>query len=1252
MKYTYSFLVLTLTFVLFSIVANAQCDSDAGQYPPDDLFICDNVISVPIPSNTFLEPNDGIDYIQFTDPLDPLNSLTRISIGRTVAPRNIYISPHIGDTAIYFAAIVGDTLPRGEVNFDDPCLSISNSFKIIVSDLECSVEVIETVGCFTTESTLIANVSGGTPPHYEFLWNSGHEDDTIKVFGVGAFGVTVVDTEGCSTECVGFISEPVPFEVLVDIFCQGDSIPMFLNGVPPFNGYVIPTTVDAVVLDTMFFDSVFQKMNPLSPDFISFDYNFTDKLGCDTEGTIQLPQDPLTCVINQSADSLDCDNPSITLEILGTGGNPPYSYSWNNGLNSSSISTTVPGTFSVTVTDDAGCGTVCSATVIDNIKSDLACTLPSVNIICSDPVSCIDAIPSGGQSPYTYEWSDDSGWSNGHTVQTLCVVNPGTYTLTITDDTGCKSICSTFVNVDNSTDLVCTIPPPVDLDCNNPTACIEPVVTGGVLPYSYFWSNGQTVPTICVTDSGTYSVTVVGANGCATVCDAVVNGNTFDVVVDILCGGDSIPMFLDGVPPFNGYVIPTTASGTLDTIYYNDILTRMNPLSPNILYFDYNFSDGSGCNIEGTIDDLPEGILTCFLDISDDTLSCLVTESYLEIVCTGGSPPYLYNINGVFNQVGFLTIDQPGIYEVTVTDSRNCTRSESFFIGYDDSDCGSITGTVLLDQEDDCQVTPTDTPLDCWIVQASNLTNTFFATTQPDGSYVLPVAPGTYDVEIVGQSPYFDICGGSQQITVVDANDVANADFLALDIFKCALMEVQIGSYRPRVCFDDVLYLEYCNKGTVAADDVFIKLNLDSILEIQSADFPYTFLGDTIIFELGTVQPGDCGLIKVTYLTSCDAVIGQTPCVEAIISPNDPCPPASPLWSGASLAINAECVGDSIHFTIKNVGNGTMTQAREYIVIEDAAIMRVSNPFTLGAGGERTGSIATTGSTIRIEVEQEENHPGQSMPSITIERCGTGPFSTGFVNQLPLDDADIFVDIECQPVRTSYDPNDKRAEPSGFSTEHFIEPNTDLEYTIRFQNTGNDTAFTVELIDTISQFLNVGSVTPGISSHDYRFEVFETGILRFTFNDILLVDSFTNEPASNGFVKYSIAQKGDVALGSVIYNAADIYFDFNAPIYTNQTFHTVGRDFITVKTQEVFVPGAIVNVYPNPFNDKATFELQNVAEGQKTLRLLDISGKIVYSQTVFNKQFILDRKNLNGGFYFYEISNEGAKIATGKLVVE
>ena len=80
----------------------------------------------------------------------------------------------------------------------------------------------------------------------------------------------------------------------------------------------------------------------------------------------------------------------------------------------------------------------------------------------------------------------------------------------------------------------------------------------------------------------------------------------------------------------------------------------------------------------------------------------------------------------------------------------------------------------------------------------------------------------------------------------------------------------------------------------------------------------------------------------------------------------------------------------------------------------------------------------------------------------------------------------------------------KQAIPSGFGAEHYILPNTDIQYTIRFQNTGTDTAFRVVILDTLAKALDPASITPGPASHPYSWRLEDEGVLRFTFNPIAL----------------------------------------------------------------------------------------------------------------------------------------------------
>ena len=115
-------------------------------------------------------------------------------------------------------------------------------------------------------------------------------------------------------------------------------------------------------------------------------------------------------------------------------------------------------------------------------------------------------------------------------------------------------------------------------------------------------------------------------------------------------------------------------------------------------------------------------------------------------------------------------------------------------------------------------------------------------------------------------------------------------------------------------------------------------------------------------------------------------------------------------------------------------------------------------------------------------------------------------------------------DTDCAQVRGSYDPNDKQGFPEGFGELNRIEKDQSINYRIRFQNTGSDTAFTVVVLDTLSEFLDYTSVIPGASSHPYTFH-HEDNKLEFRFNNIDLVQKSLNEPASIGFVEFKVKQK-------------------------------------------------------------------------------------------------------------------------------
>lgn len=197
---------------------------------------------------------------------------------------------------------------------------------------------------------------------------------------------------------------------------------------------------------------------------------------------------------------------------------------------------------------------------------------------------------------------------------------------------------------------------------------------------------------------------------------------------------------------------------------------------------------------------------------------------------------------------------------------------------------------------------------------------------------------------------------------------------------------------------------------------------------------------------------------------------------------------------------------------------------------------------------------------------------------------------------------------ECQPNIGSYDPNDKRAFVNDTLHEGFVLQNTDIEYQIRFQNTGTDTAFNIVIVDTISGALDISTFKPGVSSHPYEYQLHGGNVVKFVFNNIQLPDSNINNAASQGFINYKISQKPDLPLLTAIENKADIYFDFNKPVGTNRHKLIVNKS-----TSTKVLPGstAAVEAYPNPASD-GLFWLESLDPARMLQRvwIFDAAGRL------------------------------------------
>lgn len=567
-----------------------------------------------------------------------------------------------------------------------------------------------------------------------------------------------------------------------------------------------------------------------------------------------------------------------------------------------------------------------------------------------------------------------------------------------------------------------------------------------------------------------------------------------------------------------------------------------------------------------------------------------------------------------------------------------------------------LAGRLAFDADVDCTVQPNEPGIPNWLLKLEGTGNTQYAVAEPDGSYYFSqVDTGQQALTPIVQNYLWESCQlpYTGYIPPDSSDYTLTVDAPVQSAFDCPVMTVDLATPFLRRCFNNPYAIRCCNYGNQTAADAYVEVYLPPHLLVQNASAPFTQNGQQLTFDLGNVAPFECIDIQLVVKPDCDSTeLGQAMCVSAHIFPDTVCG-TIPGWSGALIEVSAACDGDSVRFEIQNTGNAPTSQPLDFIVIDDH-VMTLQGTFDLLAQASHTEAFPADGSTWRLLAEQEPNAPGASIPSVAVEGCttGNGGFNTGFILQWPNENGSPFWERDCHEIVGSFDPNAKAAAPAGVADMHWIKPNTPLEYLIQFQNTGTDTAFTVELRDTISPWLNRESIRPGAASHAYTLSLSGDGVLRFLFENILLPDSTTNEAASHGFVKFRIEQQPDLADGTLLENSAGIYFDFNEPVQTNTVFHTVGRDFIPTVSVNNPVdkkpPG--LAVYPNPARDVAFVFLKNQIRTEGRLTLFDLLGRVVRTLQVNHPTIEIRRQGMAPGVYGLQWEGEDGSVCQAKLI--
>jgi uncharacterized repeat protein (TIGR01451 family) len=229
---------------------------------------------------------------------------------------------------------------------------------------------------------------------------------------------------------------------------------------------------------------------------------------------------------------------------------------------------------------------------------------------------------------------------------------------------------------------------------------------------------------------------------------------------------------------------------------------------------------------------------------------------------------------------------------------------------------------------------------------------------------------------------------------------------------------------------------------------------------------------------------------------------------------------------------------------------------------------------------------------------------------------------------------------------TSHDPNDKAVLTGDTISIKQIADGIYLTYMIRFQNTGNDTAFKIVILDTLDNNLDPASLDVISSSHKYELKTDGSKNVTFTFNNVLLPDSNVNQAGSNGYICYRVKPRGTLDAGAIVKNKAYIYFDYNAAVPTNVAVTNV----VVLTGVNQPQQDAGFTLFPNPAVKKL-YLICAKQTGSANMRIYNLPGEVCYQSAIVNSQSEIDISLLPAGVYFVEVNSEKGKWV-GRFVKE
>ncbi len=538
--------------------------------------------------------------------------------------------------------------------------------------IDLSVNLTSTpASCADTEDgTATATASGGDQP-YTYLWSNGETTSTITDLAPGVYGVTVTEANGCKVSGAVQVGAPAPLvltAVPTNVRCAGE-----------MNGSIDVEVTGGTPAYTFLWNDGATSEDRTGLGAGSYSVTVTDANGCTDNTTIQITE-PAALEVEERITNVACNGEaSGSIVLTASGGTPGYTYVWADGPTGRIRNNLSAGSYTVTVTDAAGCNLVAAYPVTE--PTAIMLTGQTNNVDCfggSD--GAIDLTVLGGSPSYIYRWN------TGATSEDLAGLSAGTYSVTVTDGNEC--IASTSFTITEPTDLLLNAVP-TNVSCGGGNdGAIDVTTSGGTQPYTFAWSNGAATEDLSGLVAGTYTLIVTDANGCTESITVTIGEplalNGFAQITPVACQGEAtgaINLTAErGTPAYtfawsNGAVTEDISGLTAGN--YTVTITDANNC---VLVQTYTVGTVSPLTVLGTV--IP---VDCFG----------ASTGGVDLEVSGGSGTYAYVwSNGSLNED--LTNVPAGDYTVTVTDANECTGIASFTVTEPDEISLSITNPDIV----------------------------------------------------------------------------------------------------------------------------------------------------------------------------------------------------------------------------------------------------------------------------------------------------------------------------------------------------------------------------------------------------------------------------------------------------------------------------------------------------------------------------------------------------------------------------